>query len=710
MRHFILLSLFLICASHVVAQEHLVAEEEDSDLLSEVVIEPIFSTPPSIELLVSTTVRFDNTASAYLKWKAIDGVSNYRVSYRLKNQGGRWQSEASATNEVILSNLLLDEEYEWNISEEEGNSGYGSIEGSFETVPQSEPIALSAFFYKAFTDWTNTDGKGVLFCDFLDQLDIHPLEKLAFLQVYSFENEPLVFGGNSQNLSDWYPEAYRGFNCLGYDTTKDLKAYCGCKVITQAANNFSPGSASNGFVNPREEIYVAYSGNVKTWVDVVEAGAAKFISLRQDRRGGSMNYQRSNILEDGASESTSAVSEIKFFLSCTRGDEVGTELPERCSCTRELHAKYRYVTSLHVKAEKKNSIWDKGAAADAQDVAFVVSYDERTERTNALAAGQAALARRCSSSWNVGWWRNFLDLAMNALAFLQGNGNSGSGNIDIQEATNLGNSLINLVETPFFDRQGYCETLTRNIVLVDGASFLTLRPNRPIRVSLFSSYYVMSRGYGAWESRSSVASDYYLSGVVVSPYTRDSECCAGKVATYIVGSQSNIPGGGVPNYAVNTVDGNLRNVSFHLAEYGSWYNFPTDPFSGNIRLLTEYNILFGSSCGRNIDDGPEPPRGGISVSRSRPNPRETLVESHTISSIYPSIVQDILNVQLGSGTGQYVQLVLMDSQGRQVQQLDISNHFGNDVVSLNTSSLPSGIYFVHITNGQDSESHKIVKQ
>lgn len=221
-------------------------------------------------------------------------------------------------------------------------------------------------------------------------------------------------------------------------------------------------------------------------------------------------------------------------MGCVGPGGFTTNLPKECDCERPLDVQYQYTTKLYVKAETKSCPWSKGAAAQAEDMALVVAFNEGTGNLQVLDVGHAILSRRCNSSWNPDFWINLLDVVKPVLEFY----------VDTQTAPDSmpafpTDTLIQefieglqaLIGTPFSNREGFCETLPDDEVLVSGTNQLTLYPNQPMRISLFSSYYVRTRGFGCYLAEASIASDYFLAGVVESKGERqDDECCSDKFA------------------------------------------------------------------------------------------------------------------------------------------------------------------------------------
>ncbi|MEZ4988047.1 MAG: hypothetical protein R2795_23965 [Saprospiraceae bacterium] len=565
--------------------------------------------PVRIQLEANASVRFESDASVYLRWEGVSGVSRYTVRYRKAESTGKWKEVVTSDPELTLHGLPLDTDYVWTV--EGGSMTSGT--GVFSTQPQQEPIQLSATLYDGLIDWF-TQGEGQLpFCDFMEELDINLFEKLSFLQAYSFGNSPMVSAAYGSPMGEWYPREYTPFDCTGFSTAKNEKANCNCKVLTRGGVFAIPtmGNDDNNLtILPRVKQWQVEISNDDTFVDRFEAGAAKYIALRQSEPSGAMSFDMSNVQGAEADESvTTEASEIKFFLGCLTGtidpftSDVGddiprgfsTNLPKECDCERPIKFEYGYATNLLAHADKRWAPWSRGAAAQAEDMAFVVVTNQTTHETEVIDAGQAMVGKACNSTWNPDFWIELVGVAKEVLLYL-GETQEGNPFPTEERVEAFAEELTELIGTPFSNTSGECGKKDVANVLVQGVNSTVLFPNEPIKISLFSAYYTRVRGFGAWRAAASVASDYYLVGVVESAKTEDEECCADKFSSYLVGSLSRPENGDVYNDAVNSIEDRLRQVGFFLAEFGSWNGLTTNPFTGQVEVKGEYGLLTGPSC------------------------------------------------------------------------------------------------------------------
>lgn len=437
-----------------------------------------------------------------------------------------------------------------------------------------------------------------------------------------------------------------------------------------------------------------------------EAGAAKFISLKQNGGGGGGTLIRSNLPISGDPQSiTTQTSELSFFLGCITAGVLNTNLPEDCDCARPLHIYYEYTTNLRIKAQKRNCIWSKGAEASAEDWAYVGVYHGKTGNITPVAAGRATFNTSCSSNWNPNFWIKFLDMVSPLLQYYITTLDPNSGNQipTTSQINQFVSGLQTLIQTPFAinDNNG-CIDLERQAALVTGSKTYTLAPNSPIRVSLFSSYYLRTRGYGCWRAEAGVASDYYLLGVVESLADPiNDECCTKKYANYIVGSQS----GGTttitfPLNAVNNIPNRLGRVGFFLSIFGGWEGLPTVPGSGVVVLTHEFdNRLLGPSCIRGQNDERKGNRLSKMVNKS---PKIDF-------SVFPSEANDILNIQVENEIDDNVKISIFNMNGQFIKagyfdELESGIH----LLNMDVSSIPKGIYILQCESNTQRKNFKIL--
>jgi len=657
------------------APDAIVNEEIDSIVI-------LHESPRNFKLLAASVVRFATNASVYLKWEKQD-VYDYRVAFKFSDSS-EWSEIQSLDNQIVLDNLSLDTDFTWRVITSSNHSGIGV----FSTHMPKEPIAISEKLYGNLSKWFSDTNQSISMDEFLDTLNVHKYEKLSFIQAYGYGGESFRKSNIEEPLDAFFPlkingrEVHNAFYLTG----------CGCKVITQGNIEVTPREAIEEFrIIPRSSQFIAYAPGDKTYVDRFESGAAKFISLRQDEPAGGMSFQMSNLQEAGTPTGvTTQSSELRFFLACLRGGGYSSNLPARCSCERPLYIKFQYTTKLHVEAEKKGCIWSKGAATQAEDLAFLSVLNERTGNLTALAAGQFMLGRSCNSGWNPQWWIQLLNVVNPVVqVFIQNEDNNTTNDLPtVAQINQFITALQGLIGTPFVNQSGNCESLQQERTLVAEDRTLFLTPNNPLRIGLYSAYYVRTRGYGCYRAEAGIASDYFLMGVVESPFTEDPECCADKFASYVVGSLSTPENGNVNVQAVHTTSNRLSQVGSRLSPFGTWNNHPETPLGGVDLLGREFNRMTGPSCLPTIELN-----GNLSGSVIASDPAEEIQ-----IEIFPTITKSEFSVRVQNKSADFLKISILNIHGQLVKELNKGEIAqGDNVFQYTLSDLKSGTYVCRFT-------------
>jgi len=80
-----------------------------------------------------------------------------------------------------------------------------------------------------------------------------------------------------------------------------------------------------------------------------------------------------------------------------------------------------------------------------------------------------------------------------------------------------------------------------------------------------------------------------------------------------------------------------------------------------------------------------------------------------VRKVYPVPTADNLFVSFISNNEYPVNFEIVDISGRQLQKGSLANHYGSQIVELNTTDLPNGSYWMILSNQQKTVSVKIVK-
>jgi hypothetical protein len=666
----------------------------------------VYKSPEHIKPVAAVSVRFRDDATAYLKWKAVENASSeYLLRYKPADSTTEWAEMTVRESEAVIENLPLDAEYQWEVMVAVGEEMMTSGTGLVSTFAQAEPIAVSDPLFRKLSGWFAQKEGQEPFCTFLEEANVHALEKLAFLQAYSFNNEPLLKYQDLKNLSSWYPMSYQG-DCTGLVTEKDVETNCRCQVITRASINAGPYEEidyNNRVIRPTIDQYTVQNGNDRTYVDILTGGASKYLALRQDESGGAADYSLSNLQgEEAASSISTTFSEVKFLLGCIRFGGFSTDLPKDCACQRPLDVEYEYTTSLHIKARKKNCIFSKGAAAQAEDFAFVMARNLGTGELTAIDAGHAMIGRRCSSSWNPEFWINVISVVKPVFDYFQDTQEAEPGEGPVlpseEQVETFWNAITALASTPFSNNAGYCadEPLVEEQTLVSGIGLLTLLPNQPMEVILFSNHYLRTKGYGCYEAQASIASDYYLVGVVESGGIQNSLCCSDKVAAYVAGSIPTPSNAGIQNDPVNNIGNRIGQVGSFLANYGDWYDHDVLA-TGTIGVRGEFGLLSGPSC-----------RNTNSTDKSLPSGTELVLKPGAFS-VYPTAAKDQVKIVIPAAAQSGATLRIYSAQGQEIHREILLNKDVTIQQLVDISSWAAGTYWVEVVSGNEASTLPFVK-
>jgi len=288
MKHFILMAVFLMSFASISFSQ---ADPSSIDSLdvgetSETLFNDslIFQSPSRIIAEVSTAIRFDSNASAYLKWSEIPSVTSNSLRYRFDAQATTWTVVQTSTNDFLLEGLPLDTVILWEVIPIGiGSDGHWTSDMSrVSTWPQNEPIIVSEGLYTRQEAWFAKEGNEEAFCQFIDDMTaVSIYEKLAFLQAYAFDNanfiKPTI---NGSNLQSWLPTDVIFGKGEGQWCIPIILGSCKCKVISMGSNiATSNENMDNYHVESKKFSKDGSEGNEYR----SEAGASKSSSLKQNR-------------------------------------------------------------------------------------------------------------------------------------------------------------------------------------------------------------------------------------------------------------------------------------------------------------------------------------------------------------------------------------------------------------------------------------------
>lgn len=718
MKHLILLVMLLLAfASNSHAQtEDPPIDSTDIDTTEMVLLDSIIlQSPDRIAVEAACAVRYAQNADVYLRWEAVQGATGYTVLYQFGGMETTWLTAQASSNELLLEGIPLDTVMLFEVVPLVVGTGdeWQSDIVSVSTAAQGEPVIVWQGFYNRLEAWFAKEENEQGLCQFLDEAaGVSQHEKLAFLQAYAFDNAAFVKPStNTGSLQAYFPpDAVFGGGSEQW-CVPVISGKCKCKVVSRGSNLATPNTdMNNQKVKPKQfaKIIGVLPDGTGEFEYRSEAGAAKFATLKQNRKNGGSTLVRSNLPVSGDPQSvTTETSELAFFLACiSNNGSYNTNLPRECDCVRPLHVYYEYTTKLRIKAKTRGCIWSKGSEATAEDWAFIGVLRGKTGDITPVAAGRATLNSSCSSNWNPDFWVKLLDVLEPVAQYYVQTLDPSSGNKipTNNQISQFISGLQTLIQTPFaIKNSNGCLDEERDTVLVSGSKTYSLAPNEPIRVTLFSAYYLRTRGYGCWRSEAGVASDYYLLGVVESEADPlNEECCAKKYANYIVGSQS-APYNNTITFglnAVNSIPNRLGRVGFLLSLFGGWDSLPTVPGSGVIVLTHEFeNSLFGPSC---VRGGEEERTAGAEANGTAWGPGIEF-------AVFPSQTSHLLNIRVNAGARTDLRINLHDAQGRLAKVAHSGGvEPGNHLLQLPVGDLPRGAYIVRCEAGAKRQNFKII--
>jgi len=79
-----------------------------------------------------------------------------------------------------------------------------------------------------------------------------------------------------------------------------------------------------------------------------------------------------------------------------------------------------------------------------------------------------------------------------------------------------------------------------------------------------------------------------------------------------------------------------------------------------------------------------------------------------VFSFYPNPVSSTLNINLGSTQAVNTQISVFDVSGRKVMEKSFTH--GNSLIEVDASQLSSGLYFIEVKEGDQKQTHKLIKQ
>ncbi|MFT5999230.1 MAG: hypothetical protein ACI81P_001687 [Neolewinella sp.] len=119
--------------------------------------------------------------------------------------------------------------------------------------------------------------------------------------------------------------------------------------------------------------------------------------------------------------------------------------------------------------------------------------------------------------------------------------------------------------------------------------------------------------------------------------------------------------------------------------------------------MAQANVRPAPNCGSNAAKAgsDESPQTAVGC-------KENLeVAEHQTFNIYPTPTHGVLNIELPAQHGDQMTVSLVDMMGRKVKRIEPSGGF-DQLVSIDLSGLPAGVYIIMIENNTDRYSRKVI--
>jgi hypothetical protein len=566
------------------------------------------------------------------------------------------RSVAFENSDVVrISNLMKNKEYSIRVFKTDAVRGRHMVNSNLNTISTTKgsEFRVSNKFYKAISRWSSFENQTQKLISFLKENsdNVNLYEIAAFIQDhYKTGDISDNFAGNIAAFVNNPPMPIH----TGSGNPEERTSKCNCSLILNThryAN--TPDESYSG--SPEETNYLAI-GN----------GAAKTMLLSMVGKHGSGKYE-ANI--GGVVSPLYAI--ISYNLVCS---DYYSDLPEECMCPKKILYDYSYTARLTTKAKKGGGawIWSAGAEATAEDYAALTIRNGGT--VTAADAGRVRISSNCNSSWNSGWWTQA------AIVLVSAAGVAIDTNATIASWANLLPQVVTLFSTNFFNKSGDCTDKNEVNTLMAGSGELTMTTNKPVDILISSLGYEYVRGFGKWESRSTIVSDYHLAVVLLGQDQDRPECCTPNVADFHIG---NFEDWILKPFNIKILDGSVNSdsnlkgkVNRLFTLWGPWPGLVRDAY-GNYILDGD----FGHFVRTFPDCAPiDPLQDEDTELRSKSSSNEM--------TVYPNPVTDFMQIEHKNLT----EISIINLQGQVMHKQNVDSRVKS--FSIDVSNLLSGQYFI----------------
>lgn len=412
---------------------------------------------------------------------------------------------------VCIPNLMKNREYSIRVYKTDAARGRHMVNSNLNTISTTKgnEFRVSNKFYKAISRWSSLENQTKVLSGFLKENpdNVNLYEIAAFIQDhYKTGDISDNFAGNIAAFVNNPPMPI----VTGGGNLEERTSKCNCTLILNTHRD-APSVTESYSGSPEETNYLA-----------IGDGAAKTMLLSMVGKHGSGKYE-ANI--GGVVSPLYAI--ISYNLVCS---DYYTDLPDECMCPKKILYDYSYTARLTTKAKNGGGlwIWSAGAEAAAEDYAALTIRNGCT--VTAADAGRVRISSNCNSSWNSGWWMQAANVLVSAV------GVAIDTNATIASWANLLPQVVTLFSTNFFNKSGDCTDKNEINTLMAGSGELTMTTNKPVDILISSLGYEFVRGFGKWESKSTIVSDYHLAVVLLGQDLSRPECCTPNVADFHIGN------------------------------------------------------------------------------------------------------------------------------------------------------------------------------
>lgn len=516
---------------------------------------------------------FINSSAAYFGTKAwfhleVDTPTpnNFPFSYSLYESGVQVGSSTTATNgHVVFNNLDINKVYTVKVTNTCGVSEDLSLIDANYPV-DSGYVSASNKMMNALTIWVEDSiEKTKDIYTYVSGLpNIHLIEKISFLQRWK--------------LKDVLPASYTGsmpppsaFNLDLPDPIPGTDAStCTCQFVLRVDPDVSIGKKTQRVRTPDakegdiDAIPWAYEGG---WGSTgylkkgeTREGAGKYQQLMGQRfeRGEYSDEWITGDLSQTQGMGSSYGAWVRLHYVCTT---VSGNVPNDCACERPVSISYRY--DANAKAESKVNtcfLCDKNSFSEVEDLAIVAVNNERDNDFYTLDAGRTMVTSKSDISYNEQFGQDVAMItARTAYIVYQ----IQSGNVSPTLFTDIENVLTTAYTLPSFTK-GSSQNSTFSNSLLFNTKTITIEPNHPHNIYMFSHSRLKIGGKRAFWSNSRLETSYYLSVRLdggTSAIPDQEHCCSPVVGAYIIGSNPGTP---------LTLTSSQNSILSHFNDWPDW--------------------------------------------------------------------------------------------------------------------------------------------